>query len=195
MLTTLENQKPISAWIVSFLVDKKAAISYGTVVLYKDKLKEFASYCQSQTVSNVEQISPDLLRRFMLHLEQTGHNSGGIHGYYRVIETFLKWYEAEVEPVNWKNPITRVKGPKLSQELLEPITLDEISAMLQTCENGFIGIRDKAIILCLLDCGARASEFLSLTLQYILRAVAWLEEIPRARTRQSPFARLAPAGA
>jgi transposase len=38
-------------------------------------------------------------------------------------------------------------------------------------------------------------NLLTATALNILRVVAWLEEIPRARTRQSPFARLAPAGA
>jgi integrase len=34
--------------------------------------------------------------------------------------------------------------------------------MLATCNDNLIGRRDRAIILCLLDTGARAREFLSL---------------------------------
>jgi integrase len=55
-----------------------------------------------------------------------------------------------------------VKPPKQSEELLEPVKLEDITAMVSACESDFLGTRDKAVILCLLDNGCRASEFLSL---------------------------------
>jgi integrase/recombinase XerD len=36
--------------------------------------------------------------------------------------------------------------------------------MIATCNDGFVGVRDRAIMLCLLDTGARAREFLSVNL-------------------------------
>ena len=35
---------------------------------------------------------------FLLHLEETGHNPGGVHAAFRTIKVFLRWYENEVEP-------------------------------------------------------------------------------------------------
>ena len=45
-------------------------------------------------------------------------------------------------------------------EPLDPIDLKDISSMITTCQKGtFTGARDKAILLVLLDTGARAQEF------------------------------------
>jgi site-specific recombinase XerC len=78
--------------------------------------------------------------------------------YYRALRAFLIWYEKEAEPDNWKNPIAKVKAPKVGKEILEPISLETVSALLRTCNASFLGVRDKALILFLLDTGARASE-------------------------------------
>ena len=98
----------------------------------------------------------------MLGLEATGHNKGGRHACYRSLKTFLYWWEEELEPEGWKNPIRKVKPPKLPVEQLEPAELDDIKSMIAICDRTFHGLRDKAILLSLLDSGARAQEFLEI---------------------------------
>jgi site-specific recombinase XerD len=100
----------------------------------------------------------------MLFLEEQGHNSGGQHMNYRVLKTFLLWYEAEYEPDGWKNPIRKVKAPKLVEQPIEPVSLDDIEALITACQNNRQGIRDKAIFLTLLDTGLRAMELIGLDL-------------------------------
>ena len=70
-------------------------------------------------------------------------------------------------PTDWKNPIRKVKAPKLPNELLDPISLEDVHELIATCKHGFSGSRDKAMILGLLDTGARVQEFLSLNLEDI----------------------------
>ena len=67
-------------------------------------------------------------------------------------------------PSDWKNPIRKVQAPRVPLEPIEPVTLDEVHALLDTCSHSFSGMRDKAMILGLLDTGARANEFLNLNL-------------------------------
>jgi integrase/recombinase XerD len=56
-------------------------------------------------------------------------------------------------------------------EPLEPVSFDTVSQMVKACpHNTFTGDRDAAIFLCLLDTGARASEFLSINLDDINQA-------------------------
>jgi hypothetical protein len=64
------------------------------------------------------------------------HNPGGIHAIYRSVKAFLRWYENEVEPENWHNPIKKIKSPKIPIEPLEPADLQDISAMIATCRKG-----------------------------------------------------------
>jgi site-specific recombinase XerD len=94
------------------------------------------------------------------------HNQGGVHACFRPLRTLLLWVESEeIMPPGWKNPIRKVKAPKLAVQPIEPIALEDVRALAQTCGLGFSGVRDKAMILGLLDTGARAQEFLNLNLE------------------------------
>ncbi len=73
-------------------------------------------------------------------------------------------WEEELEPEGWKNPIRKVKPPRLSDFRLEPVDMDDVKAIVDMCDSSFYGKRDKAILLSLLDTGARAIEFLSINL-------------------------------
>jgi site-specific recombinase XerD len=156
-------------WMEAFLIDRKAnGLADGTIHFYQVKLKKFSEYCEAQSIKNISQISPSLIRQYMLFLEEAGHNPGGKHGIFRAIRAFLYWYEGETDLDDWKNPIRKVKAPKVPVEPLEPVSIENVSKMINTCEKGtFTGDRDVAILMCLLDTGARAMEFLNIDLNDI----------------------------
>lgn len=155
----------LPAWAEAFLIDRQAQnMSKGTLEFYRKKLKYFTDYCETQAVKQISQITPTLLREFLLELECQGHNPGGIHAVYRTVKTFLRWWGNEAELENWKNPINKVKPPKVNIELLEPASIEDIYKIIDTCEDGLIGKRDIAIMLFLLDTGVRASELVSIDL-------------------------------
>ena len=145
-------------WIEAFLIDRKAQnMAKGTLYFYTKKLKLFTDFCESQAVTQITQIDANLIRQYLLYLESTGHNPGGCHQGYRTLKTFLLWWEREIEPDDWKNPIRKVKAPKLPIEPLEPVGLEIIKTLIDTCKgHNFTDDRDKAIFLCLLDTGLRA---------------------------------------
>jgi site-specific recombinase XerD len=156
-------------WIEAFLFDRKAQnLAKGTLDFYRRHLNLFIKFCDSQVVTQIDQLDPRLLRQYMIWLEEKGHNPGGISAAYRSLRAFLFWWEDEVEPEDWKNPIRKVKAPKVALESLEPVPLDTVKALSESClKNTFTGIRDRGIFLTLLDTGARAGEFLSINLEDI----------------------------
>jgi site-specific recombinase XerD len=155
-------------WVEAFLIDRKAQnMAVGTLDFYRKKLKLFTDYCEGQAVNHVFQITPSFLREFLIELEVNGHNSGGIHAIYRSVRAFLRWFENELEPENWKNPITKVKPPIVNIEPITPVTTGDVSKMVNVCKNDLLGKRDKAILLFLLDTGVRASELLSVQFEDI----------------------------
>ena len=150
----------IEEWAEAFLVDKKVQnLSPGTIHFYKSKLTLFFKYCDSIALYRIQQLTPTILRDYLLYLESKGHNPGGIHAAYRTIRTFLNWWEEEVEPEGFKNPIRKVKAPKVDIKPIEPVSITKSENLLSICTaNGCYDLRDKALFLFLLDTGARASE-------------------------------------
>jgi integrase/recombinase XerD len=175
MATNEVNQRLISTylqddyllvWIEAFLIDRKAQnMSRGTLEFYQCKLKNFTDFCESKAVKNIMQITPSLLREYLLEFEIKGHNPGGCHAAYRTVKTFLRWWENEVEPKEWTNPIRKVKAPKMSIEPLDPVDVEEVKAMMGVCPNNLTGLRDKAMMLFLLDTGVRAGELVAINLE------------------------------
>lgn len=111
-------------WAEGFLIDRKAnRLSPGTIKFYQEKLGSFLDFCESQLITQVTEITPQTLREYLLALDSKGHNPGGIHAHYRVLKTFLYWWEDEVEPEGWKNPVHKVKAPRVGIEPLEPANM------------------------------------------------------------------------
>jgi integrase/recombinase XerD len=159
-------------WVEAFLIDRKArGTAAGTLVFYSQKLKQFTDYAEGQAVKNISQITPGTIREYLIFLERTGHNAGGRHAAFRALRAFLYWWEDETEPEGWKNPIRKVRAPKQTVEPIEGVSPETVLQLVKVCERGtFTGDRDAAILLALLDTGARAREFLDLNLEDINQA-------------------------
>ena len=156
----------LDGWIESFLLDRYAQnLTAGTLEFYRGKLALFTRYADTQIITRIGQITPDAIRRFLLSLEERGYKPSSIHAAFRALRVFLLWWEAETEPEGWKNPIRKVKAPRVPTEILEPVELATVKALLSTCAgNQFISLRDKALFFFLLDTGARAAEVCALNL-------------------------------
>jgi len=149
----------LDKWIDGFFVAKRAqGIANSTSELYRKHLTPFVEYCTAKGVTFVEGIDAALIREHLTSLSDAGHNPGGVHLAYRSIKTFLRWYEVEAEPEGWRNPIKKVKAPKVPEEILSPVSIPDVMRLVDTCKNDRLGLRDAAILLTLLDTGARASE-------------------------------------
>ena len=73
--------------IDSFLTDRKAqGFADETVRFYQKKLKYFSEFCESQAVTQVSQLTPDLIRHYILDLSES-HNPGGVHACFRSLRT------------------------------------------------------------------------------------------------------------
>ncbi|OBH22496.1 hypothetical protein A9X03_15395 [Mycobacterium sp. E1715] len=79
------------------------------------------------------------------------------------IKQFAKWLAAE-EGFD-ADPIAAIKPPKLKQDDVPDLSVNELQRMLKVCDGpSFRDKRDKAILMMLADTGARASELLALNI-------------------------------
>jgi integrase/recombinase XerD len=80
---------------------------------------------------------------------------------YRSLNRFFGWVVEEGERPD--NPVARIPVPKVPQRTVRALSLDQVRSMLKVPDRKtFLGARDYAMILCLVDTGLRASEFLSM---------------------------------
>lgn len=66
-----------------------------------------------------------------------------------------------------KNVVRSVKAPRPEIRHIEPYTREDIIAFLNVIDQSRASLRDRTMILLLLDCGLRASEMCDLTLKEI----------------------------
>lgn len=163
----LTEGKIINA-VEAFIIDRKIQnLSPGTLGFYRDKLNLFIKYCDIQEIDEITQIDSGVMRGYLAWLVDTGHNPGGQHAAYRTVRALIRWWIAEFEPENWKDPTKKVKAPKLQIVPLEPVPLETVRLLLNTCDNKVVGLRDRALILFLLDTGVRAAEALAIRVEDI----------------------------
>ena len=137
----------------------------GTIKAYTHELNTFQRYL-ADSVNCIDDITPHTIREYLLHLQvEKGRNPGGCHIAYRVIKTWLFWWELEVD--GYTAPIREVKAPRLNHEPLEPVSLDHVQELQGTCQRDNYGIHDKALLLTLIDTGVRAKALLAVNLEDI----------------------------
>lgn len=174
----------ISKGIEGFLHYKVAeGLSPNTVSSYKRILEQWVSLKGDKEISKVT--SADL-RDYLTYMRteyvpqrlnrdnDKKLSSKSIRNIYIGLSSFFHWAEEEL---NVPNPIKSVPQPKFTLPEIEPFTKEEIEALLKACDHRNeaktdrrrkftmrrpTALRDRAIILVLLDCGLRASELCSL---------------------------------
>lgn len=150
--------------IDEFLIDRQARnLTPKSLHYYTYNLTTFADYSIDHGITATIDLTPRHVRKFLIYLSQQKYNDGGVYAVFGALRTYLRWYIAEFEPADWKNPLEKVEAPKRGNELQQPLSLDDFKAMVATCEpKTLTGDRDKALLLFLLDTGVRHQELTDL---------------------------------
>ena len=157
-----------------------------TVEFYSENLKRFLWYASKQGWSDdIRMLTEWHIREFLGYLanekcrwglEGNGSETSRIkvsyttvHHYFVVLANFFGWVVREgFMP---ESPTAKIKVAKPKVKVIKPYTLEEISRMIAVCgcdyehNAKFLGSRNKAIILVLLDSGVRLSELIGMTLE------------------------------
>jgi len=173
IICALSLNRLIKGYLVSLRSEGK---SPHTVVSYKDQLGHFIWWCNKEGLPrDVEHITTAHIRSFFLYAQTEPVRWGGkshsarramgpatLHRYYRTLAAFFRWLEEEGLVV--ASPLHGVRKPKLPQKVVQALTPDELKRMLALCDKGFLGVRNRAILMLFVDTGLRVSELASLDL-------------------------------
>lgn len=152
----------LSVFLLCCKVDELSPI---TINGYEGNIGRFIRFLSSIGVETAESVTATHVRMYLLE-SQKRCVPASVHDYYRVINRFFNWQVAEgMLPIN---PMATIRPPKVPQKLVKPLTAQNISDMLEICsDDGVLGIRNKAIILILLDTGLRVGELASIQIKDI----------------------------
>lgn len=173
-----------------FIADYYSAAP-GTLALYQDNVERcLVGFLEAQQVTDLLKVSPALLREYLKHeSERTYTLKGGhvrklspttINKRFETARTFFAW--CEDQDYIRESPMRKVKRPKLPTRIKVGYTKDEVQLLIKAAGKGpgWIGLRDRAIIIILLGTGARASELLGMQ----VNCVEWT--VPRPRPGEKP---------
>jgi len=134
-------------------------LSPGTMRFYRFKLAVFARYVEKEGIPLSDLTTVHLRAFFTQEVKRT--SSQNAKHIFRAVSTFFNHLVSE----GWADasPLAGMSAPKVPRVLIPSLTEEQIKALLDTCERDFFGLRDRLILLLLVDTGMRAKELLGLT--------------------------------
>jgi len=140
----------------SFILNARIELSPATVNDYSFKLRAFVNYCLEADITRVTDVTTDHIRGFIASM-QMSHGPKSVNGYYKVVRRFFSWlFEEDRLSVN---PMARIKSPRVPVKVIKIFNEEHLRKILLLCEDGtHTGVRNKAMVLTLLDTGIRLSE-------------------------------------
>lgn len=150
------------SWALSLRADRK---SPQTLKAYGDGLRFYLAWCEAQDRDPLER---DALRAWVADLLDGGAAASTARSRQLAVRRFTAWLADEGEVS--ADPFLGVKAPKLDSRVVEPLTDNQLRALLKACQPPKDATRsemlrhrrDEAILRFMLETGARAGEVVSL---------------------------------
>lgn len=140
-----------------FLIDRKVrGFTPTTLRYYEQKLGAFVTWADNSAGRTMAQIDAPIIRSYLVSLQERGLKSGTIIGATRALRAFFSF--AVAEGMIRTSPMTTIPNPKTARRILPALSPDDVRKLLIAARE----VRDRAIILFLLDTGLRAAELAKL---------------------------------
>ena len=124
----------------------------ATLIWYRKYVGALVTWLQSKDVTAPKGITLDLLRAYIAELQGKDFAQNTVHHHASAAKVFCGFLTDE--GLLTDNPALRLKRPKIPKQVLPALSQAEVKKLLDTCETE----RDKALLLFMLDTGARCSE-------------------------------------
>ena len=136
---------------LDFMLSRQAMLcTPRTMKFYKDTLGKFLGWLEEEGVTEPQHITARHVRAFLATFAERGCSDSYIHTYARSTKTLIRFLHAEgyiPHPIEFQMP-------KIGEKRLPILSIEEVKKVIGACES----IRDKAVIMLMVDTGLRRSE-------------------------------------
>lgn len=153
-------EQEIAAFIRHLETERNA--SPHTLAAYRSDLAQFREFVQGELVPSTgpEGVSHLLIRRWLALLHRD-HTKSSVGRKLAAVRAFFKHLVRTGRLV--KNPAELVSTPKKEKKVPYHLSIDEVTALVETPkEPDILSLRDRAILEALYSCGVRVSELTGL---------------------------------
>ncbi|MFD2028957.1 tyrosine-type recombinase/integrase [Promicromonospora aerolata] len=187
-MTTTEDHPDldplVESWVLALRAERKAA---STIKSYTTGVRGFLAWCEATGTPPV--LTRAAVNGYVASMLDDGQEPATARARQLGVRRFSDWLAEEGElPAD---PLLGVKAPKLDQKVIEPLTEEQLKALLAAC-SGLDPLRDKrdaAVIRFMLETGTRAGETAALELDDVNLAegVAIVRRGKGGKGRSVPF--------
>lgn len=146
----------LGSWELHLRAERK---SPQTVKSYGDGVRAYLTWCAIADRSAV--LDRRQLREFVDEILTAGAKPATATARHLAVRRFSAWLAEEGEQDS--DPLLGLKSPRLDKPVVEPLTDDQLRAMLKSCRGPDLrNRRDEAILRLMFTTGARAGEVVAL---------------------------------
>ncbi len=136
-------------------------LAAGSVVWYRHILRDLAASLARRGARELAAVTPALLREHLAALRAKGHSSETVFRTYGGIRCAFRFWTRE--GMLGRNPMELVERPRRERALIRPMSPEQAARLLEAPDTrNWEGVRDRAMMMLMLDSGLRISEVLSL---------------------------------
>ena len=140
------------SWTLALRAERK---SPQTIKSYTAGLIGFLDWCEETGTPAV--LDRNTVNGFSNHLFDLGREAATVRARQLALRRFSAWLVDEGELA--ADPLIGLKPPKLDRKVIEPLSDDQIKALLKACSGtDFRDRRDEALIRFMVETGVRAGE-------------------------------------
>ncbi len=184
---------PLSRETKTFLdyLTVEAGLSNNTVLAYGRDLKSFLQYCKSQNISQLKQIKPIYIQRYLRILAEAQRSESSIKRSLAATRMFLRF--ARLTGLIEDDFTAILESPKTWQKLPIICSKKQVVNLLNApCQSEPFYFRDKAMLELLYATGVRAEELANLKTSDLNISIGYLRCIGKgSRERVIPVGKTA----
>lgn len=161
-ISVADAQLLAQSWQLALRAERKSS---QTLKVYSDGVRAYLTWCSDKPA---EPFTRAALNLWVAELLEAGAAASTARSRQLAVRRFSAWLAEENEIAT--DPFLGIKAPKLDEKVVEPLTADELKALIKACTpprgatpaEALRHRRDEAMIRLMLETGMRAGEVVSL---------------------------------